>query len=47
MLKFIGVVGPPAYKFYNIQGDEIKGFSIQGYMNSEKFKKHLEELENY
>ena len=47
MLKFIGVVGPPAYKFYNIHGDEIKGFSIQGYMNSEKFKKHLEELENY
>ena len=47
MLKFIGVVGPPAYKFYNINGDEIKGFSIQGFMNSEKFKKHLEELENY
>ena len=47
MLKFIGVVGPPAYKFYNTNGDEIKGFSIQGFMNSEKFKKHLEELENY
>ena len=31
----------------SINGDEIKGFSIQGYMNSEKFKKHLEELENY
>ena len=44
LLKYLNVLGPPAYKFYDREGIEIKGYSIQGYMNAEKFQKHLEEI---
>ena len=47
LLKFINIIGPPAYKFYNTEGKEAQGFTIQGYMNSKDFKNHLLELENY
>tara|TARA_B100000767_G_scaffold99651_1_gene95592 strand:- start:8765 stop:10330 length:1566 start_codon:yes stop_codon:yes gene_type:complete len=47
LLRYINVIGPPAYKFYEYKGKEIKGFAIQGYMNSDEFLKHLEELEKY
>ena len=44
LLKYLNVLGPPAYKFYDREGIEVKGYSIQGYMNAEKFQKHLEEI---
>jgi hypothetical protein len=32
---------------YECKLEEIKGFAIQGYMGSEKFSKHIEELKKY
>ena len=46
LLKYLNIIGPPAYKFYNHNGKEIRGFSIQGYMGPEKFSKHIKELKN-
>ena len=47
LLRYLNILGPPAYKFYDGKGKEIKGFSIQGYMSSEKFLKHIQELEKH
>ena len=47
LLKYLNVMGPPAYKFFDSDGKEIQGFSIQGYMGPEEFRKHLEELDIY
>jgi thiol:disulfide interchange protein DsbD len=47
LLKYLNIIGPPAYKFYDYKGKEITGFSIQGYMGPEKFFKHIKELEKY
>ncbi|MDB2461417.1 protein-disulfide reductase DsbD [Gammaproteobacteria bacterium] len=47
LLKYLNIIGPPAYKFYDLKGKEIKGFAIQGYMGPEKFFKHIEELKKY
>ena len=47
LLKYLNIIGPPAYKFYDYKGKEIKGFAIQGYMGPEKFSKHIEELKKY
>ena len=47
LLKYLNIMGPPAYKFYDYKGKEIKGFAIQGYMGPEKFSKHIEELKKY
>ena len=46
LLEYLSILGPPAYKFFSIDGIELKGFSIQGYMNAEKFKEHLKEIKN-
>ena len=46
LLEYLGILGPPAYKFFSADGIEHKGFSIQGYMNAEKFKEHLKEIKN-
>ncbi len=46
LLEYLNILGPPAYKFFSSDGIELKGFSIQGYMNAEKFKKHLKEIKN-
>ena len=32
LLRYLNILGPPAYKFYNNKGQEFKGFMIQGYM---------------
>ncbi len=47
LLKYLNVIGPPAYKFYSESGEEIKGFNIQGYMPPEEFLEHLGELKKY
>jgi thiol:disulfide interchange protein DsbD len=47
MLKYLNIVGPPAYKFFTSNGIEIKGFGIQGYMNAKDFKKHIEEIKKH
>ena len=47
LLKYLNIIGPPAYKFYDYKGKEIRGFSIQGYMGPEKFFKHIKELKKY
>ena len=47
MLKYLKVIGPPAYKFFDIHGDEIKAYGIQGYMGPLEFKLHLQELKNH
>ena len=47
LLKYLNVIGPPAYKFYNESGEEIKGFNIQGYIPPEEFLEHLGELKKY
>ena len=44
LLRYLNILGPPAYKFYNNKGQEFKGFMIQGYMGPEEFIKHLKEL---
>ncbi len=46
LLEYLSIMGPPAYKFFSDDGIELKGFSIQGYMNAEKFKEHLQEIKN-
>ena len=46
LLKYLNVMGPPAYKFFNNHGLELEGFSIQGYMNAEKFISHLNEIKS-
>ena len=46
-LKYLNIIGPPAYKFFDKDGEEIEGFSIQGYMGPEEFLIHLEELDKY
>lgn len=45
LLKYLNIIGPPSYKFFDKDGLEIKGFGIQGYMNPENFLKHLNEIE--
>jgi len=47
LLKYLNVIGPPAYRFYNESGEEIKGFNIQGYMPPEEFLEHLGDLKKY
>ena len=47
LLRYLNIIGPPAYKFYNKEGKKIQGFTIQGYMNSKDFNSHLMELNNY
>jgi len=47
ILKYLKVIGPPAYKFFDIHGDEIKAYGIQGYMGPLEFKLHLLELKNH
>tara|TARA_B100000035_G_scaffold121063_1_gene102847 strand:- start:2651 stop:4216 length:1566 start_codon:yes stop_codon:yes gene_type:complete len=47
LLKYLNVMGPPAYIFFDGEGNEIKGYRIQGYMGPEEFHKHLEELDIY
>ena len=47
LLKHLNIIGPPAYKFFDKDGEEIEGFGIQGYMSSEEFLIHLEELDKY
>ena len=47
LLKYLNIIGPPAYKFFDKDGKEIKGFSIQGYMSSEELLIYLEELDKY
>ena len=47
VLKYLKVIGPPAYKFFDINGNEIEAFRIQGYMGPLEFKLHLQELNNY
>ena len=44
LLRYLNILGPPAYKFYNNKGKEYKGYMIQGYMSPEEFLKHLKEL---
>ena len=44
LLRYLNILGPPAYKFYNNKGKELKGFMIQGYMGPEEFIEHLKEL---
>ena len=44
LLRYLNILGPPAYKFYNNKGRELRGFMIQGYMGPEKFLEHLKEL---
>jgi thiol:disulfide interchange protein DsbD len=44
LLRYLNILGPPAYKFYNNKGKELKGFMIQGYMGPEEFTEHLKEL---
>ena len=44
MLRQLNVIGPPAYKFFDSNGREIIGFSIQGYMDPLNFLNHLNEL---
>ncbi len=46
LLEYLSILGPPAYKFFGSDGIELKGYSIQGYMNAEEFIKHLEEIKN-
>ena len=47
LLRYLNIIGPPAYKFYNKEGKRIQGFTIQGYMNSKDFNNHLIELNKY
>ncbi|MEL0101854.1 MAG: thioredoxin fold domain-containing protein, partial [Gammaproteobacteria bacterium] len=47
LLKYLNVMGPPAYIFFDGEGNEITGYRIQGYMGPEEFHKHLEELDIY
>ena len=47
LLKFLNVMGPPAYLFFDNEGNEINGLGIQGYMGPKKFQEHLEELNIY
>ena len=44
LLKYLKIMGPPAYKFFDKEGIELKGFSIQGYMGPEKFTEHLNQM---
>ena len=39
-------MGPPAYKFFDRDGTELKGFSIQGYMDAKKFIEHLNQIKD-
>ena len=46
LLKYLKILGPPAYKFFDRDGIELKGFSIQGYMDAEKFIEHLNQIKD-
>tara|TARA_B100000989_G_scaffold413_1_gene261 strand:- start:180 stop:947 length:768 start_codon:yes stop_codon:yes gene_type:complete len=46
LLKYLKTLGPPAYKFFDKDGIELKGFSIQGYMDSKKFIEHLNQMKD-
>ena len=46
LLKYLNVMGPPAYKFFDRDGTELKGFSIQGYMDAKKFIEHLNQIKD-
>ena len=45
-VKSLKVLGPPAYKFFDRDGIELRGFSIQGYMDAEKFIEHLNQIKD-
>ncbi|NQZ27563.1 MAG: protein-disulfide reductase DsbD [Colwellia sp.] len=41
LLKKFGIIGPPAILFFNDQGEELKNHRIVGYMDADKFLKHI------
>lgn len=44
LLKQLGLFGPPAIIFYNLEGEEITGHRVVGYMKAEDFLSHLRQL---
>lgn len=41
LLKHFGLIGPPAILFFNDQGEELRNHRIVGYMDADKFLKHI------
>ena len=41
LLKHFGIIGPPAILFFNDQGEELRNHRIVGYMDADKFLKHI------
>jgi thioredoxin:protein disulfide reductase len=44
LLKQLGLFGPPAIIFYDFSGNEIKGHRVVGYMKTEDFLSHLQQV---
>jgi len=41
LLKKFGIIGPPAILFFNDQGEELINHRVVGYMDADKFLKHI------
>jgi thiol:disulfide interchange protein DsbD len=41
LLKNFGIIGPPAILFFNKEGEELRNHRIVGYMDADKFLKHI------
>jgi thioredoxin:protein disulfide reductase len=44
LLKQLGLFGPPAIIFYDLNSDEITGHRVVGYMKAEEFLSHLQQV---
>jgi thioredoxin:protein disulfide reductase len=44
LLKQLKLFGPPAIIFYDLNGEEIAGHRVVGYMKAESFLSHLQQV---
>ncbi|MEE8496110.1 MAG: protein-disulfide reductase DsbD [Xanthomonadales bacterium] len=44
LMKKFGIIGPPAILFFNLQGEEMRGYRLVGYFTPEKFVSHLQKV---
>ena len=42
LYKHFGIIGPPSIMFFDSQGNERRNYRVVGFMNAEKFAKHVD-----
>lgn len=46
LLRKYGLIGPPSILFFDLQGQEQRGYRLVGFLSAERFEKHIKTFNN-